>query len=160
MADNNSIFERLEGTSLPAWSDIPDLDLYMDQVISLMKRYLGPLSASDDKGITSSMVNNYVKQGVMPAPKKKRYTKIHLVYLIMIYILKNALTMTQIRSLIESELSNQSLEELYTAFCEQFRSTAAEAAVRYRDTVSDPLSASTNAAIRAYIEQSVSASFI
>ena len=78
----------------------------------------------------------------------------------MIYILKNALTMTQIRSLIESELSNQSLEELYTAFREQFRSTTAEAAVRYRDTVSDPLSASTNAAIRAYIEQSVSASFI
>ena len=75
MADNSSIFERLEGTSLPAWSDIPDLDLYMDQVISLMKRYLGPLSASDDKGITSSMVNNYVKQGVMPAPKKKEIHK-------------------------------------------------------------------------------------
>ena len=159
MADKSLITERLETASLPAWSDIPDLDLYMDQVLALMKRYLGPLSDADDKGITSSMVNNYVKQGVMPAPKKKRYTKEHLVYLIMIYILKNALTMTQIRSLIESELSGQCLEDLYTAFRDQFRNTAAEAASRYSDTVSDPLSASTNAAIRAYIEQYVSSSF-
>ena len=160
MTEKDILIEKLETSLLPSWSEIPDLDLYMDQVLALLKRYLGSLSDSDDKGITSSMINNYVKQGVMPAPKKKRYTREHLVYLIMIYILKNALTMVQIRSLFNQELSNQSLEELYNAFCLQYKSTSSEAAARYKDTVSDPLTASTNAAIRAYIEQSVSSSLV
>lgn len=159
MAEKVLLTERL-AASLPSWDEIPDLDLYMDQVLSLLKRYLGSIQQSDEKGITSSMINNYVKQGVMPAPAKKRYTREHIVYLIMIYILKSALTMVQIRTLFGQELSVKSLEELYTAFCEQYRKTAEEASARYRDTVSDPLTASTNAAIRAYIEQSVSASFI
>lgn len=159
MAENILLTERL-AASLPSWDEIPDLDLYMDQVLSLLKRYLGSIQQTDDKGITSSMINNYVKQGVMPAPAKKRYTREHIVYLIMIYILKSALTMVQIRTLFAQELSVKSLEELYTAFCGQYRKTAEEASARYRDTVSDPLTASTNAAIRAYIEQSVSASFI
>lgn len=160
MTEKDDLLEQLTDTALPSWDDIPDLDLYMDQVLSLLRRYLGPLSGLDEKGITSSMINNYVKQGVMPAPKKKRYTRVHLVYLIMIYILKSSLTMVQIRSLIDQELSGQSLEDLYTAFCSQYSATAAEAAARYGSSLSDPLSASTNAAIRAYIERSVSASLL
>ena len=159
MAENDLLTPRL-AVSLPSWDEIPDLDLYMDQVLSLLKRYLGSIQQSDEKGITSSMINNYVKQQVMPAPAKKRYTREHIVYLIMIYILKSALTMVQIRTLFGQELSVKSLRELYTAFCDQYSKTAEEASARYGDTVSDPLTVSTNAAIRAYIEQSVSASLV
>ena len=55
--------------SLPKWEELPDIDLYMDQVIALMNRYLD--NRTKDKMITPSMVNNYVKMKVMPAPVKK-----------------------------------------------------------------------------------------
>ena len=59
---------------LPRWNALPDLELYMDQVLSLMERYLGNYPGFDRKGLTAAMVNNYVKLGVMPPPVKKKYT--------------------------------------------------------------------------------------
>ncbi|MBQ8994483.1 MAG: DUF1836 domain-containing protein [Oscillospiraceae bacterium] len=156
MEDNKKVLDKFSASSLPQWNEIPDLDLYMDQVLSLLTRYLGTFSGSDDKGITSSMINNYVKQGVMPAPQKKRYTRVHLVYLIMIYILKSALTMVQIKSLLEDELATHSLEELYTNFREMFHKTSKEVSMSYEKAKPDALSVTTCAAIHAYIEQSIS----
>ena len=69
---------------LPRWDELPDLDLYMDQVLSLIHRYLGPEESPDGKGLTSSMVNHYVKMHIMPPPEKKKYNRIHLAYLIAI----------------------------------------------------------------------------
>ena len=58
---------------LPHWEDLPEIDLYMDQVIALMEKYLSDLTTQDDsKLITPSMINNYVKLNIIPAPTKKK----------------------------------------------------------------------------------------
>ena len=89
--------ERMADYRLPRWEELPDLELYMDQVLSLVERYLGDYPGFEERRLTASMVNNYVKMGVMPPPVKKRYSRVHLAYLLMICLLKAALPETPIR---------------------------------------------------------------
>ena len=60
---------------LPRWSELPGFDIYMDQLITLVRQYLAPLFDEEDAIITSSMINNYVKHGIVDAPKKRRSRK-------------------------------------------------------------------------------------
>lgn len=70
--------------------DIPDIDLYMDQVLTFLERKLAPISGEpSDKPVTKTMINNYVKANVLPAPEKKKYTKEHMIYLLLLYCLKS-----------------------------------------------------------------------
>ena len=112
---NLSLKER----TLPRWSDLPDFGLYMDQVLSLMERYLGPSVEVDEKGITASMVNNYVKMGVVPAPEKKKYSRIHLASLIVVCALKPVLPLATIQG-ITANMRDEEPERFYDVFCEQF----------------------------------------
>ena len=74
--------DKLERFDLPDWDSLPQLDLYMDQVILLLTRYLSPLERyGEEKAITASIINNYVRMKVMPPPVKKRYSRVHLAYL-------------------------------------------------------------------------------
>ena len=59
---------KLYSRKIPCWNELPEIDLYMDQIIALMEKYLG--SNSKDKLITPSMINNYVKLGIVPPPIK------------------------------------------------------------------------------------------
>ena len=62
---------QIETASLPRWDELPDIELYMDQVINLVSKYLSPiLSQQEQPMLTKSMVNNYVKLGLIPAPVK------------------------------------------------------------------------------------------
>ena len=78
MTDASRVAERLAAWEaslkdfrLPDWESLPQLGLYMDQVILLLRQYLGPLSRSEeDKPITASIINNYVRLKVMPPPVK------------------------------------------------------------------------------------------
>ena len=91
----------LENFDLPDWDDLPQLDLYMDQVILLLTRYLAPLErGGDEKTITASIINNYVRMKVMPPPVKKRYSRVHLAYLVMICTLKQSLSISCIQRLL------------------------------------------------------------
>ncbi len=82
--------EFMQSFHLPTWEELPDLELYMDQVVSLVIRYvnLQPHSALKDSILTASAVNNYVRLKLIPPPVKKRYSRIHLAYLIVICCLK------------------------------------------------------------------------
>ena len=74
----------IEEHALPGWEAFPSLELYMDQVIALINQYLEVFEADreeKDYVVTAAMVNNYVKMKIVPAPVKKRYTKVHLAYL-------------------------------------------------------------------------------
>lgn len=73
---------------LPRWSELPGFDIYMDQLITLVRQYLAPLFDEEDAIITSSMINNYVKAGLIPKPEKKRYHAQHIASLIAITLLK------------------------------------------------------------------------
>lgn len=103
--------------------DIPDIDLYMDQVITLMDRYLSSTKRHpDDKLITKTMINNYVKDGLLPPPKKKKYTKEHVLTLAFIYYFKNILSISDIKKLLKPMIDeyfdgngNLQPEEFYRA---------------------------------------------
>ena len=97
---------------LPEWDAIPDLGLYMDQVILLLRQYLGPLSrGEEDKPITASIINNYVRLKVMPPPVKKKYNRRQLSRIIIINMLKTALPMEsicRILSYVNGQLDDES----------------------------------------------------
>jgi DNA-binding transcriptional MerR regulator len=95
---------------------LPDIDLYMDQVLALSEKYFGAFSDSNEVGITSSMLNNYVKQKVIPAPDKKRYNKEHLARFLMICILKRVLSIAKIKQLFDSLFETYTVREVYEVF--------------------------------------------
>ena len=91
--------ESLLEFHLPRWEELPTLELYMDQVITLIDQYLSPVIQTEKHPLlTSSMVNNYVKKGMIPAPEKKRYNQKHLAFLIAITMLKQVLTIPEIKT--------------------------------------------------------------
>ena len=98
---------------LPRYDELPSLELYMDQVIVLLNQYLRHFvfAASEDKLITPSMVNNYVKMKLLPAPVKKKYGRTHLACLIMICTLKQTLSISVIKRMLpvgdEAEVCRQ-----------------------------------------------------
>ena len=106
----------LKEFSLPSWEDFPNIDLYMDQVVVLLNEYLSIFLSSSDIQITSTMINNYVKLKTIPAPVKKRYSRIHLAYLVMVSTLKQTLSMDTISKIIPPDLDEESLKVVYTSF--------------------------------------------
>ena len=92
----------------------------MDQVITLIERYLAPLvGQTDNKVITSAMINNYVKLNIMPKPNKKRYERLHMAYLIVITILKQVLLIPEIKNGIFLQSRHCSLAQAYDLFCQE-----------------------------------------
>ena len=131
--DNEVIAQRLaqwmdslSQFDLPDWDSLPQLDLYMDQVILLLRRYLTPLDpGGDERSITASIINNYVRMKVMPPPVKKRYARAHLAYLIIICTLKQSLSISCIQRLLPAEHSEERARTLYTDFVRQYRASVA-----------------------------------
>ena len=88
--------------------DIPDIDLYMDQVTTFMESHLknSTRNPSEDKILTKTMINNYAKNDLLPPPVKKKYTKEHVLLLIFIYYYKGILSISDIQQLLEP-ITNQ-----------------------------------------------------
>lgn len=114
----NDIESKFKNYSLPQWNELPDIELYMDQIISLLEKYLKIYyeTLGTEKTITPSMINNYVKLGTIPPPTKKRYSKIHLAYLLVVCTLKLTHDMATIQKIMPAELSSQEVEQTYTSF--------------------------------------------
>lgn len=110
--------EELKLIQLPRWDELPELELYMDQVITIVDRYLSPL-IEDEKHplLSSAMVNNYVKHKLVPPPVKKRYNRNHLAYLIAITLLKQVFSIPNINELIQMQLAIYEPQEAYNNFC-------------------------------------------
>ena len=104
------MYEETGGMNLPEWSALPDIGLYMDQVVTLMDR---TFAAGE---ITKSMVNNYVKSGLLKRPVGKKYEREQLAQLIMIGVLKQALSMDDIASLLVL-LCAEGTQAGYAGFC-------------------------------------------
>lgn len=105
---------------LTKWEDMPDIGLYMDQVLVLMDKYIGSLFIDKENFLTPSMINNYVKLGVMKAPVAKKYSREHLVFLTIICLMKQTLSISSIKYVIENELTKITITELYTKFCNYY----------------------------------------
>lgn len=140
---------------LPRWAELPDLELYMDQVLLLAERSLGPDASSERKGLTASMVNNYVKQGVVPPPVKKRYGREHLATLVMLCLLKPVLPIASIHALLDAMLREQSLDACYDAFCVLYEQAGLAAAEAPTECGTSPVDRILRAALRAQSEQAL-----
>ena len=82
-------------------NDIPNIDLYMDQVTTFMESHLGNLKRSpEDKVLTKTMINNYAKNHLLPSPDKKKYSRNHMILLTFIYYFKNVLPINDIKTLM------------------------------------------------------------
>lgn len=103
---------------LPRWEDLPEFDLYSDQVIQIINGYLNLFMYKNDYIITSSMINNYVKNKMMPKPVKKKYQRVHIAYLIAISMLKQVLTIEQVNAGIIYQSQISGLKGAYNLFCE------------------------------------------
>ncbi len=85
--------EQLTAARPEDWEQIPDIDLYMDQVISYMTRQHIGLELENEETLTSAMINNYIKSGLLPRAKgKKKYNREHIGYLTAICLLKQVLS--------------------------------------------------------------------
>lgn len=115
--DSHYIKEILE-FHLPRFNELPDIDLYMDQVLNIIENSLIIFSSENDENIiTKSMINNYVKQNVIEKPFKKRYKKFHVAYLIIISILKKVLSISEVSKIINNQ--DYEVEEFYNMFCNE-----------------------------------------
>jgi hypothetical protein len=158
---NGGIMSEIQARTLPRWNDLPDFDLYMDQVISLMERYLGAPANPADKGLTASMVNNYVKTGMVPAPVKKRYGRLQLACLIVICALKPVLPLSVIKEILTDKLGQDDAGALYDRFCEQFEAAERNAlhAISSREGAADPSTAVVIAALSAQAQRNVALAY-
>ena len=103
---------------IPRWNELPELDLYLDQVVNYLEKHLGQYNANkEDKIITKTMINNYVKLGIMPAPEKKKYSREHIAYLIVICVLKQVYSISDIGKLISLTIQHFELSKAYNRFC-------------------------------------------
>ena len=97
-----TILQSLEKVEYIKSEDIPNIDLYMDQVLTFMDRKLKPTTRKpdEDKILTKTMINNYAKNDLLPPPVKKKYSKEHILMLIFIYYCKGMLSINDIQTLL------------------------------------------------------------
>ncbi len=106
--------DELDNFKASEWDSLPDIYLYMDQVITWLERQLDiSPTLEDEKMITPSMINNYVKNRVIPKPEKKKYGREHLTYLMLVLSLKQVLSLTDITWLISNVIRDTSVDILY-----------------------------------------------
>lgn len=117
----------LNNYNLPTWEEFPEFELYMDQVVALLIKYLDFLPHDDtgeDKIVTPVAINNYVRMKIMPAPVKKKYSKIHLAYLIMICSLKQTLNISYISKMIPYGIAEDEVRRVYNDYVETHKKAA------------------------------------
>lgn len=97
----SSILEELKKIDYVKPEDIPNIDLYMDQITTFMDSQLAASKRHEgDKILTKTMINNYAKNDLLPPPEKKKYTKEHVLALIFIYYFKSILSINDIQSIL------------------------------------------------------------
>lgn len=115
----------LEDFKLPSWSDIPNIGLYMEQVIILLREYLDylPPELKDEQIITAATINNYVRTKIMPEPVKKKYYREHIAYLIMICTMKQILPIAVISRIIPMNIPEDEVESIYVRYSDRHQKT-------------------------------------
>lgn len=138
-----SILDHISGMDYIKPEDLPNIDLYMDQVTTFMEEQLAATKRyGDDKILTKTMINNYAKNHLLPAPDKKKYSKEHLLLLIYIYYYKSILSIGDIQSLLEpltqryfhkdGEMNMQSIyEEVFSLEKEQVEKMKQDVTEKY-----------------------------
>ena len=116
MDELQNLKARMEQERPARWEDLPDIAVYMDQLISYMPRQL--IRFDDGPALTPAMVNNYIKDGLVPRAEGKRYGPVHLGYLTAVVALKQVLTVRDIGALMGAGRAlEKTPPEQYGYFC-------------------------------------------
>ena len=126
----NSILESLDHVDYIRPEEIPNIDLYMDQVTTFMDEHFSSTKRySEDKILTKTMINNYTKNNLLPPSVKKKYSREHMLLLILIYYFKNILSIKDIETVLEplrekyfAADSTLQLSDIYREVCEMEKS--------------------------------------
>ena len=99
--DINTLRDDIDSWEPVKWEGLPDIDLYMDQVVTYLRRQLALFQDDSEASlVTRSIINNYVKDGIVPRPVNKRYAREQLSALLMACVLKRVLPMQQVKQLL------------------------------------------------------------
>ena len=101
---------------MPRYQDIPNMGLYLEQTTKYLNHFLSPLGCME---VTSSMISNYVKKGLIPSPVKKLYYADQIAYLFFIIIAKQVLSMENIIALSERQKKTYTIPVAYDYFCSE-----------------------------------------
>lgn len=120
MSDNNkysadALIEYVSNHRMPRYDVIPNVGLYLEQVVKYINEILEPFHIS----ITPSMLSNYVKKGYISRPVNKQYNAEQIAYLIFIVVAKQVLSMENISKLFELQKATYSIARAYNYFCEE-----------------------------------------
>ena len=120
----NYIEKDISEFHIPRWEEIPNIDLYMDQAIIILEKYLESyIDNRSEKIITKTMINNYVKQQILEPPVNKKYNREHIATLFVICILKQVYSIPDISELIKLALKKHSIEASYNKFCDELENS-------------------------------------
>lgn len=108
---------------IPRWNELPNIDLYSDQLVCLLEQYLSNYikneNEKEEKIITKTMINNYVKHKIINPPINKKYNKEHIAYLFIVCILKQVYTINDIVELISLAIKTAPPDKAYNHFCNE-----------------------------------------
>ena len=107
---------KLQSFHAPSWQDLPDLGLYMDQVIGVLEKHLS-VFFGDEKVLTSTMINNYVKNRLLPPPVNKKYERSHLARLYQLCVFKSFMQLSDAALLLGEVERGRTPEEAHERFC-------------------------------------------
>ena len=120
----SEIEEKLLAFHCPRWEELPDVELYVDQMVSYIEKHLAVLDIEEEGHfITASMINNYVKMKLIPAPVKKRYGVRQLARLMVICSLKRDFSIAELSAMMNIELAKFENRVIYNVFCEEMERT-------------------------------------
>lgn len=114
-------------SELPKWEQLPTLALYLDQVLLYVNQETRSAISPKEKALTAAMVNNYVKQGYLPKPDKKKYNRQQVARLIVLTICKPIFAITDIHAMMERLLAEEESSLLYNQFISCFQGETQEA---------------------------------
>lgn len=121
--------------------DIPDIDLYVDQVTTFIDSHLESVKRSpEDKLLTKTMINNYTKNHVLPSPNKKKYSRDHLLMLIYIYYFKSFLSIKDIQTLLKPITEKYFGKDTDTSFFDIYKELVTMGQAESRNLFKDILS--------------------
>ena len=117
---------------IPLWDGLPVIDLYMDQVIILLNRYLGVIKNNDsgEDTITKNMINNYVKMKAVPAPVRKKYSREHIACLLIVCIMKQVFNISMIKDIMPDFDDEQQIKDTYNDFVMRLKTAEDENSAR------------------------------
>lgn len=147
------IIEKMISQTSLSYDRLPDIDLYMDQVIEYLSRQ--SISQRENDKISSAMINNYIKDGLLPRASDKKYSREHLAYLIMIARLKQTLSVKDTGILLKAETDGKDVPAYFNAFQDLLAQTARDLEATLPDDENELSSVALRLAVSGYVNRIV-----